>query len=71
MPGSGHYTSTIVDMSTGSMAATVQGYTPKQWLNDDRLVVSPLFITSATYLLSPSFDDPVKLSADQPTGALP
>jgi hypothetical protein len=49
----------------------VQGYTPMQWLNDDRLVVSPSFFNSATYLLSPSFDNPVKLSPDQPTGALP
>jgi len=47
------------------------GYTPMQWLNDDRLVVSPSFGEGASYLLSPSFDNPVKLSADQPTGALP
>ena len=31
---------------------------------------SALFV-SAGYLLSPSFDNPVELSMDQPTGALP
>jgi hypothetical protein len=42
-----------------------------QWLADDRIVVSPSFVGGATYLLSPSFDSPVKLSTDQATGALP
>jgi hypothetical protein len=42
-----------------------------QWLDDDRLVVSPAFVEAATYLLSPSFDNPIRLSADQRTGALP
>jgi hypothetical protein len=51
--------------------ATVSGFTPMQWLNDDRLVVSPLYLDRSTYLLSASFDSPVKLTADQPTGALP
>lgn len=69
--GSGHYITTVVDLGSNAVVATVQGYTPMQWLNDDRLVVSPSFGEGASYLLSPSFDNPVKLSADQPTGALP
>ena len=69
--GNGHYNATVVDLTSGVLVSTVQGYTPMQWLNDDQLVVSPSFAGGATYLLSPSFDSPVKLSSDQPTGALP
>lgn len=68
---SGHYVSTIVDLSSGATAATVQGYTPKQWLNDDRLVVSPEYSGAASYLLSASFASPVKIAPDQPMGTLP
>lgn len=71
MFGSGHYTTTVVNLSSDTDVATVVGDTPMQWLSDDRLVVSPSFGEGATYLLSASFDNPVKLSADQPTGALP
>jgi hypothetical protein len=69
--GSGHYMANVVDIDSGATVATVQGYTPMRWLNDDRLVVSPSFADGSTYLLSASFANPVKLSADQPTGALP
>jgi hypothetical protein len=69
--GSGHYVASVIDLGSGATVATVQGYTPMQWLTGDRLVVSPSFAEGATYLLSPSFGIPVKLSADQPTGALP
>lgn len=68
---SGHYVATIVNLVNGATVATVSGFTPMQWLNDDRLVVSPLYLDRSTYLLSASFDSPVKLTADQPTGALP
>jgi hypothetical protein len=69
--GSGHYTATVVDLSSNTVVSTVQGFTPMQWLDDDRLVVSPSFAGGATYLLSAGFTSPVKLSSDQPTGALP
>lgn len=69
--GSGHYVATIVNLANGAPVATLAGYTPMQWLDDDRLVVSQLYLVPSTYLLSPSFTAPVKLSADQPTGALP
>jgi fermentation-respiration switch protein FrsA (DUF1100 family) len=69
--GSGHYVTTVVDLSNGATVSSVSGDTPTQWLADDRLVVSPSFLGGATYLLSPSFDNPVKLSTDQATGALP
>lgn len=69
--GSGHYVTTIVDLTDGATVATISGFTPMQWLDDDRLVVSPLYLGPSTALLSPSFNAPVELSADQPTGALP
>ena len=69
--GSGHYVATVVELSSGTTVATVPGYTPMQWLDDDRLTVSTNLFSAATYLLSASFDNPVKLSVDQPTGALP
>jgi hypothetical protein len=69
--GSGHYVATVVDLSSGAIAATVQGYTPKEWLSDDRLVVSPSYAGAGSYLLSPTFTDPVKIAPDQPVDALP
>jgi hypothetical protein len=68
---SGHYVSTIVDLRSGATAATMQGYTPKQWLSDDRLVVSPEYFGAPSYLLSAAFASPVKIASDQPVGALP
>jgi len=68
---SGTYVATVVDLSSGVIAATVQGYTPKQWLSDDRLVISPSYVGAGTYLLSPAFNDPVKIAPDQPVDALP
>lgn len=69
--GSGHYVATVVDLSSGAIAATVQGYTPKEWLSDDRLLVSPSYAGAGSYLLSPTFTDPVKIAPDQPVDALP
>jgi hypothetical protein len=69
--GSGHYVSTIIDLRSGATAATVQGYTPKDWLSDDRLVVSPEYFGAASYLLSAAFADPVKIAPDQAAGRLP
>ena len=58
--GSGHYVATIVNLANGAPVATLAGYTPMQWLDDDRLVVSPLYLVPSTYLLSPSFTAPVE-----------
>jgi hypothetical protein len=69
--GSGHYVTTVVDLSSGAIAATVQGYTPKEWLSDDRLVVSPSYVGTGSYLLSPTFTNPAKIAPDQPVDALP
>jgi hypothetical protein len=69
--GSGHYVTTVVDLSSSAIAATVQGYTPKGWLSDDRLVVSPSYVGAGSYLLSPTFTNPVKIAPDQPVDALP
>jgi hypothetical protein len=69
--GSGHYVATTVNLANGAPVATLVGYTPMPWLDDDRLVVSQMYLVPSTYLLSPSFNAPVKLSGDQPTGALP
>jgi hypothetical protein len=68
--GSGRYVATVVDLSSGAIAATVQGYTPKAWLSDDRLVVSPSYVGAGSYLLSPTFTYPVKIAPDQPVDAL-
>jgi hypothetical protein len=68
--GSGNYVATVVDLSSGAVTATVQGYTPKEWLSDDRLVVSPSYVGAGSYLLSPTFTDPVKIASDQPVDAL-
>jgi hypothetical protein len=68
--GSGRYVATVVDLSSGAIAATVQGYTPKAWLSDDRLVVSMSYVGAGSYLLSPTFTDPVKIAPDQPVDAL-
>jgi hypothetical protein len=69
--GSGHYVSTVIDLRSGATAATVQGYTPKDWLSDDRLVVSPEYFGAASYLLSAAFADPLKIAPDQAAGRLP
>lgn len=67
----GHYVSTVVDLSSGATATTVQGYTPKQWLSDDRLVVSPEYFGAPSYLLTAAIASPVKIASDHPAGALP
>ena len=37
----GHYVTTVVDLSTGATVATVQDESPAGWLSDNRLLVSP------------------------------
>jgi hypothetical protein len=68
--GTGSDQTTIVDLNSSTTVATVQGYAPGCWLDDDRLVVAASYLTGPTYLLSPSFSNPVKISADIAVGAL-
>jgi hypothetical protein len=69
--GNGHYVTTVIELSSGATVATLQGYTPSTWLEDDRLIVSPAYHGGGAYLLSATFAGPTRLSTDQPTGALP
>ena len=68
--GPGHYVTTVVDLSTNATVSTVRGFTPEEWLADDRLVVSGEYVGGATWLLSPAFTSPNKISSDPPVGAL-
>jgi hypothetical protein len=68
--GPGHYVSKVVDLSTGATISTVRGFAPEEWLADDRLVVSGEFQGGATWLLSPAFTRPNKISPNPPVGAL-
>ncbi|HEY6468601.1 MAG TPA: hypothetical protein VI434_02430 [Candidatus Dormibacteraeota bacterium] len=68
---SGYYVTLVVDLSTGATISTVRGFAPEEWLADDRLVVSDDFQAGATWLLSPMFTSPHKISANAPVGALP
>ena len=68
--GSGHYVTTVVDLRTGATLSTVRGFAPEEWLADDRLVVSGEFQGGATWLLSPAFTSPHKISPNPPVGAL-
>jgi hypothetical protein len=69
--GSGYYETTVVDLNTDATVATLRNFTPAVWLADGRLVVSESdFTPGATWLLTPAFTSPQKISADPPTGAL-
>jgi hypothetical protein len=68
--GSGYCVTTVVDLSTGATISTVRGFAPEEWLADDRLVVSGEFQGGATWLLSPAFTRPNKISPNPPVGAL-
>jgi hypothetical protein len=68
--GAGTYQTTVVDLDSTTTIATLQGYAPDVFLDDDRLVVEPFYQGSPTYLLSPSFANPVKISAAVGVGAL-
>ena len=67
---SGYYVTTVVDLSTGATISTVRGFEPEEWLADDRLVLSDEFQEGATWLLSPAFTSPHKISPNPPVGAL-
>jgi hypothetical protein len=68
--GTGSYVTTVVNLSTGATISTVRGFEPEEWLADDRLVVSQGVDGSATWLLSPAFTNPHKISLNPPVGAL-
>src|SRR4029077_6203889 len=69
--GSGHYVTTTVDLSTDATVSTLQGFAPKEWLCDNRLVVSEDdFQPGATWLLSTAFTSPTKISPNPAVGAL-
>jgi hypothetical protein len=68
---SGYYVTTVVDLSTNATVSTLRDFAPAVWLGDDRLVVSnDLFQGGATWLLSPEFSSPTKISPAVPVGAL-
>jgi hypothetical protein len=68
---SGYYATTVVDLSTDATVSTVRDFAPEEWLADDRLVASDNdFPVGATWLLSPAFTSPHKISPDPPVGAL-
>jgi hypothetical protein len=71
--GSGYYVATVVDLSTGTTVATLRNFAPGEWLSDGRLDATDndfLGGGGATWLLSPTFTSPTKISADWPVGAL-
>jgi hypothetical protein len=68
---SGYYATTVVDLSTDATVSTLRDFAPEEWLADDRLVASDNdFPVGATWLLSPAFTSPHKISPDPPVGAL-
>ena len=69
--GSGYYETTVVDLNTDATVATLRNFAPAVWLADGRLVVSESdFTPGATWLLTPAFTSPQKISADPPAGTL-
>ena len=69
--GSGYYMTTVVDLGTMATVSTLRDDVPAVWLSDGRLVVSQNdFGAGGTWLLSPAFTSPKKLSSDSAAGAL-
>ena len=66
----GDYVTTVVDLSTGATVATVHDESPTGWLSDNRPLVSPQYRVGGTYLLSPAFNTPTTVPADQPRAAV-
>ena len=66
---SGYYLTKVVDLSTNTTVASLRSFTPGVWLSDGRLIVGN-GDQAGTWLLSPTFTSPVKLSPDTPVGAL-
>jgi hypothetical protein len=68
--GTGSDQTTVVDLNSATTVATLPGYAPGCWLDDDRLVVAAAYLTGPAYLLSASFSNPVKISAEVAVGGL-
>ncbi len=70
--GSGHYVTTVVDLSTDAAVSTLQDFAPKEWLADDRLVVTEDYFQrrGATWLLSTGVHEPQQ-DLTQPAGRRP
>ena len=66
----GHYQTTVVDLTTDTTVASLRNYSPVVWLSDGRLVVGEGPYQAGAWLLSPTFTSPVKISSDSPVGAL-
>ncbi|MGA7987751.1 MAG: hypothetical protein WCB51_05065 [Candidatus Dormiibacterota bacterium] len=69
--GTGSYATTVVDLDTSAIVATVPGFSPDCWLDDDRLLVNRNYMEAPTYLLSTSFSSPTRISVNLGVGALP
>ena len=69
--GTGAYATTVVDLSSMAVVATVAGFSPDIWLDDDRLLVNKNYMEAPTYLLSTSFSNPTRISVNLAVGALP
>ncbi len=68
--GEGYYQTHVVDLSTNTAVATVRNYAPAFWLPDGRLIVGQGQYQPGTWLLSPTFTSPLKISSSLPVGAL-
>jgi hypothetical protein len=67
----GAYSTTVVDLDSLAIVATVPGFSPDRWLDDDRLLVNRYYQAAPTYLLSTSFSSPTRISVNLAVGALP
>jgi hypothetical protein len=69
--GTGEYSTVVLDLDSREAVATVPGYAPDRWLDDDRLLVNTNYMEPPTYLLSPSFTAPTRISVNLVVGTLP
>ena len=68
--GAGYYLTKVVDLTTDNIVASLRNFSPVVWLSDGRLIVGEGPYQAGTWLLSPTFTSPVKISSDSPVGAL-
>jgi hypothetical protein len=68
--GSGYYLTKVVDLGTDTTIASLRGFSPSVWLSDDRLSVDEGPYQAGTWLLSPTFASPDKISSGSPVGVL-
>jgi hypothetical protein len=69
---SGYYVTEVVDLSSKATLSSVRDFAPEVWLPDDRLVGwdNDFPEHGATWLLSPAFTSPTKISPAPAVGAL-